>query len=535
MPTAPRITIQPKQQQMLAMIKDPRWPVIGIGGGRGGAKSSGVDRCGITLMYERSGLAVCLVMRTWVKQMVPFHLEPIRRDFPWLSSGMTSSPPALLRIGASRLEFKYAENYDAVVEAFRSANYDLIIIDQAEQFTWREIVEIRKAARSKGGQPAKLVLVFNMRGASIQDLRKAFYLKDIPDAHEFTFIKVNPWDNVEWVRAALEERGYSESDYYAWTDEQRKKFAALYGPYTRQLAHDDPVIAQADWEGGWDSLEGAYFANSFDLESTRIGPGLAETLRRPQAAHWTAQDWGKAHWCVTGWFFRQRLSPSEAHELLGWKLVKPIAVSVMYREMVINEMEPPNVAQTIAQRTPKQERERMKAYFLSPEEVTGDPHSVGAQQGRELRAAGMPGPQKADNERKGGYGLLASLFQAAKGQGWGVDKDGNRFQYDDALLISSECPETLAAIPALLRSPKDLDDVMKTDLTSAKLEQDCGDMLRYGMKSMLAPRKKTEADIVLEQILKTEDPAQKLMIAARHEMRKGKTKGYWGERMKRGK
>src|SRR5450631_1231018 len=122
------ISLQPKQSELLRIVKHGREPVIGVYGGRGSAKSSGTDRVVITLMHELKDITVCMVMRTWVKQMVPFHLEPIRRDFPWIADQLKSSPPAMLRIGSNRLDFKYAENYDSVVEAFRSGNYDLMVV-----------------------------------------------------------------------------------------------------------------------------------------------------------------------------------------------------------------------------------------------------------------------------------------------------------------------------------------------------------------------------------------------------------------------
>ena len=65
------------------------------------------------------------------------------------------------------------------------------------------------------------------------------------------------------------------------------------------------MIAKADWEGDWDSLEGAYFANSFDLESVCIAPSLVHArLMKSWATHWMAQDWGRTHWCATGWAFQ---------------------------------------------------------------------------------------------------------------------------------------------------------------------------------------------------------------------------------------
>jgi hypothetical protein len=528
-----RISLQPKQSEMLREIKTGKAPVIGIYGGRGSAKSSGADRCVITIMHEWQDYTICFVMRTWVKQMVPFHLEPIRRDFPWIAKDLKTSPPAMLRIGSNRLDFKYAENYDSVVEAFRSGNYDLIVIDQAEQFSGREIREIRKANRSRGGRTAKIVLVFNMRGASIQELRKWFYLHEVnkdEDASDYTSIRFNPWDNVEWVRAALKDDGYSVRNYYTWKDEQRKAYAAKRGPYTRQLATDDEVIRKADWEGDWDSLEGAYFANSFDLEAVRCNRDIVETLRKPWSVHWFAQDWGKAHFCVTLWAFRVALKPSEALEYLGWELDKAINITVVYREMVCNEKEAPEVAQDIIDVTPERERKLLKSYFLSQEEVTDDANCIGIQQSRRLRLSGMPAAEKADNDRKGGYALMGALFKATKGRGWGVDKDGNRFQYEDAILISSECVEFLNAIPALVRDPKNLDDVLKTDLSAAKIEQDCGDTGRYLLKSMLRPRGKTRDELLAEDIAATVDPMQqhfKRLAETERRQRAAQPQNWW--------
>lgn len=73
-------------------------------------------------------------------------------------------------------------------------------------------------------------------------------------------------------------------------------------------------------------------------------------------------------------------------------------------------------------------------------------------------------------------------------------------QYNDAWLISSDCPELLKTIPMLMRDPKDIDKVMKTDLARACMEIDIFDAVRYGLKSMLNPRKKTEDDLLREKM-----------------------------------
>lgn len=517
----PEISFQPKQDELYELIENHSAPVVGAGGGRGAAKSSGADRSIIRIMHERKILA-CMVMRNW-DQVYKYHVEPIRRDFPWLEAGLKTSSPAKLTIGKSELDFSYAESLEDIERRFRSGNYDLICVDQAEQFSSRELRELRKATRSKGGRQAKLVLLFNMRGAGIQDLRKWFHTHEVnkeEDPSDYVFVKFNPWDNVEWVRAALSEDHYTTFDYYAWTDQQRKDYAASRGPYTKQLATDDEVIRKADWEGDWDSIEGAYFANSFDLENTRISAKLVEDLRKPWATHWLSQDYGKSHYASSHWHFRVTLSPEEVTKHLNWHERKtPLNVVVTYREMIVNELNAAEVGRRLVECTPQVERSRLRAFYLSPELVTDDPNTIGSQQSKEVRPFGMPGAVKADNERIGGWGLMSKLLKATKQRG--VDENGQ--EYADCLLISVECVEALKAIPMAMRDPKNLDDVLKTDKSQTKIEQDVLDDLRYGYKSMLAPRQKTEQEKFDEQMAKA-NPQARMMMTFRHEQQKAAKK-----------
>jgi hypothetical protein len=518
--TEARIRLFPKQSKILDLIKNSPATIIGVGGGRGGAKSSGIDRTAITMMHEVDGITICCVMRTWVKQMVPFHLEPILRDFPWLDKNLKTSPPAMMRVGKSRMEFKYAENYDDVVNSFRSGNYDLVYIDQAEQFTWREIVEIRKACRSTKLKAAKIVLIFNMRGASIQEFRKRFYLHELPpgqDPADYAFLKVSPWDNVEWVRGALAEDCYTENDYYSWTDEQRKSYAATRGPYTKTLANDDPVIAKADWEGSWDSLEGAYFANSFDLEKTRLEPHQIGRIVKPWAVRWMAQDWGRSHWCVNYWCLRVRLSPEEVRKGLGWDWIFPDSLEVVlfYREYIVNEKESMDVARDLIRETPAGERTQLRSFFGSPDAFSkrDSVNTIASQHNKELKLAGMPLMTEADNERKGGWSLFSELLKATKCHG--VDPESGT-PYPMVLLISSSCPELLNSIPLAMRDDKDIDDVAKTDKSVAKIEQDCLDAARYALKTMLRPRAKTKEEKHQER-MDAASPAERMVINFKHQ------------------
>lgn len=65
-------------------------------------------------------------------------------------------------------------------------------------------------------------------------------------------------------------------------------------------------------------------------------------------------------------------------------------------------------------------------------------------------------------------------------------------------LISAECPELLESLPILMRDPKDLDVVLKTDKGQARLEQDVSESARYGLKSYLRSAKTPRSVVAAE-------------------------------------
>ena len=209
-----------------------------------------------------------------------------------------------------------------------------------------------------------------------------------------------------------------------------------------------------------------------------------------------------------------RYAPSEALKYLGWEITNPINVSVVYRELIVSELESTDVGQSIVDATPKDEREKHRSFYLSPDAFgeKDSANTIALKEGAVLLAHGMPHATPADNDRKGGWGLMSTLLKASKGKGWGMDKDGKRFQYDDALLISSECSELLKAIPGLLRDPKDIEDVLKTDKSRAMIEQDCGDAVRYLLKSMLAPRKRNQEELDRERLSTVTDRQERSLL-----------------------
>jgi hypothetical protein len=499
-----KIRLQPKQFRLRDLVTDGPAKCIGGGGGRGAAKSGGADRIALSLLLEQPGILGCFVMRNWA-QVKKYHFEPIKRTWPQLKQYMSVSnqnliiPTGTAKDGTeifSQLDFSYGENLADIETRFRSASYKFIIIDQAEQFTKAEINEIRKACRWPGGEKAVTILLFNMGGASIQDLRKWFDTHEYnegEDPDDYAFIHFYPWDNVEWVRAALVQDELTPKDYYRWSDAERKKYAATRGEYTKMLASDDEAIRNRDWESSWDSMEGAYFGRVFDKASTMVDRDTIAAIQKPWDKLWISQDWGKAHYCCTQWHSMSTLSPGDAKAILGWDVTKPLKVVITYRRLIVSELTSTQVGQRIVEATPEAERRRVKNFFLSPDAFgeRDSANTIADNQAAEMRKGHMPAPEWADTDRSGGWSLMHSML-------WNTKSHGTTG--DTVWLISSECPEVLDAIPLLMRDPKDLDVVLKTDKGQAKLEQDVSETSRYGLKSMVGTVPKPFAVVLAEAV-----------------------------------
>lgn len=505
------IHLQPKQAELLDLIEHSRATVIGVGGGRGAAKSGGADRVALVLMIDQPGSLSCIVMRN-NDQVRKYHMETITRDFPVLEDYLHKThQKILLSTGetTSELTFSYAENLEDVKRRFRSGNYRYIFIDQAEQFTWEEISEIGLANRSRGAHKPKMILLFNMGGIGIQDLRNRFgpvkKFNENENPNDYAFLHVFPQDNVEWSRSELELDGLTEDDYYSWTDAERFTYFTVRSAYGRKLNSLDDATRARDLLGSWESLEGAYFGRVFDYKATMVSAEVAEGILKPWDARWLSTDWGKTHFCSTHWHGKTLLSPRELKERLGWDVPRPLNVVSTYRRMIVNEQTSTQVARALIEATPKTERERLKRYPFSPEQFgeRDSEDTVPIIIGREFRKYGMPQPEQADNSRKPGWQLMYELLNNTRIWATPPDKRTAEMEAeagDTVWVISSECPEALETIPILMRNPKDLDDVVKTDKGQTVLAMDVADDLRYGLQSELGTKKKP-FDVVMAEAI----------------------------------
>jgi len=510
------IALQPKQEILAQLIEHSPASWIGAGGGRGGAKSGGLQRIMLDRRLAIPGTIGAIVMRNY-EPLKKYHIDQMQRDFPDLANyyhatdrklviPMESGPP-------SEIHFRHAETLADVERIFRSGSYYDIFVDQAEGFSEAELREMKQAVRWKGTAPGscKFALGFNMGGEGIGFLDNIFHTgKYGPNEskEDFAFVHFFPWDNVEWVRGPLEQDGLTEDDYYqVFTEEQRQKYCATKSDYGKNLYSQDTPLRNRDWLGSWEALEGAYFGRVFSRDSTVITPEQVAELIKPWWKRWLSQDWGKGHWCATQWHARGEVSPEAARRILGWEVSKSIKMVVTYREYMAGaaaekdggaqrELSEQDIARQIVERTPEDERESVRAFFLSPDAFEmsvrrANQSKISELMGNVLKAGGLPTPSKADNARVDGWSLMFNVLLETMRHG----QNG-----EDCWLISENCPELIRAIPLLMRNPKNLDDVLKTDITKADVTMDAADCGRYGLKSMLSPGKKPTRQTIEEAV-----------------------------------
>lgn len=520
------IHLQPKQAKLLDLIESSPATVIGVGGGRGAAKSAGADRAALILAIEQPGVLISVVMRN-SDQIRQFHFDQLKRDFPILSDYANISYQRYrIPVGehTSEINCSYADNLENLKRRFRSGNIRYIFVDQAEQFTWEELSELNLAIRSKGKHKAKMILLFNMGGIGIQDLANRFgpdkKFNDNERPEDYTFLHVFPQDNVEWSRSELELDGLTEDDYYSWTDQERFDYFVTRSAYGRKLNALDDATRARDLLGSWKALEGAFFGRVYDFKKTMVSAEVAEKIIRPWDSRWLSTDWGKTHYCSTHWHGKSLMSPREIKETLGWDVPKPLNVVSTYRRMIVNEMTSVQVGKKLVEATPVREREQLQRYFFSPEQFgeRDSENTVPINIGIELAPYGMPEPERADNSRKPGWELMAALLNSTRI--WATPPADRTEEMlaeagDTVWVISSECPELHDAIPYLMRNPKDLDDIVKTDLSQAVMRMDVADDVRYGLLSMLGsghkPEKVRHAERLRETMERTHDPNAVIM------------------------
>ena len=222
---------------------------------------------------------------------------------------------------------------------------------------------------------------------------------------------------------------------------------------------------------------------------------------------WMSHDDGFVHHASVSWWKSGKVSPKLFQEVFGVQIPEPVEVAIIYRNHAEQEIEQGELIRKCAAQMSEQEIKMCKRYFLSVDAWERDSkgHSTKDTINEELRRAGLPWAEQADNGRIGGWRFLYAMMKKTadvldgKMNPTRTDEDyesgdGGYSAKTPLLFISGDCTDVIEAIPMAIRDnkhPGRAEDVLKMPTES----DDILDDIRYGAKSMLAPTRSAPLEV----------------------------------------
>jgi phage terminase large subunit len=257
------VALQPKQSELLSLIRNSPYKIIGYGGSNGGAKSHGIRDVNLVLCLEKKLSPIyTLIFRRKSNDLLENHIIPFFQKYPELNKFFNKTERIIYWPDGSITKFGYAE-HEADITDFQGKKYDYIFIDEATHCTQPMIEFLLSRNRSETVR-AKMILTMNPGNIGHTYIKRIFidkkYLNN-EDPDNYFYLPARIWDNVVWSEAALEEKGYTVEQYYEeWTEEQRKEFTLNFSDYAKTLAALPEMKMRAMLLGDWDVFEGQFFS-----------------------------------------------------------------------------------------------------------------------------------------------------------------------------------------------------------------------------------------------------------------------------------
>lgn len=354
-----------------------------------------------------------ILRRVW-DDVLKNHVEKFKQDFPELAPLYANKEITLPN--GSKIIFMAAETEADVERKFFGPEYMDIFVDQAEQFSEKELRLIKMAARwpGMGENACKLGLFYNPGGVSMSFLKRIFHDKKYTseeNPEDFAFIQAYGWDNVEWVRPALQADGFTVEDFYSWEPDRRFHYFITRSQYGRELNAQPPHIRIGHLLGRFDRFAGQYFGAVYDRDKISIRNDQLARLMKPYWRRWISIDWGFHHYAGVLWHARGKVTREELEKACRLKSEKAVIdVVVTYRTRMVQEVGEEELAMEIVKASPAEERKAIRHVFIGPigperKKKIGK-HTVPQQLGKVLREHGMPEPVVADDARVDGWRLM---------------------------------------------------------------------------------------------------------------------------------
>lgn len=382
----------------------------------------------------------------------------------------------------SKLFFGVAQHEKDILD-YNGNEFTAIFIDESTEFTLFQFQFLCAQLRSPithdiYGEPVTPFMCLGTNPIGVgHEWHKAFFIGELqPDGTYKRNLKT-----VQKVLPEIEEYDPAEFDYIPAVLDDNLTYAAdtkAGQEYRKKLDKLPDFLKDAYIKGSWETNTGRYFTR-FDPEEAKMDKFVALKLVRHQRWHpkWIGIDWGFNDYTAVFWASQVTLNDEDGSKR---------DVTVVYRELIVRMTDSEDLAEQITKQSTyaddagQEVLEKIEAVYISPDakENRGHANTILERIGDALVARGLPYPQDADDDRKGGARLLDEMLSHS------VEVMGQKVLQPE-LRISEDCEQLLFTIPRLMRNPKDPNDVLKI-----KKEDDPADDIydgwRYTIKSKLA-------------------------------------------------
>jgi hypothetical protein len=479
-----------------------------------------------------------IIRRVWEDVRLN-HVEPFFEEFPELLPyyRVAEHEVTIPTTGApSRIKFDSAETEGDVKRKAYGPEFMDIFVDQAEQFTEKELKLLKTTCRwpNMPEHQCKFGLFFNPGGPGAGFFRRVFHSHDYQEneqAEDFAFLQALGWDNVEWCRPALRDDGLTDSDFYRWPDKKRFDYFIARSQYGRELNRLPQSMRIGHLLGSFDKFAGQYFVE-WNYERTQIAHDdfLRIWGRQSWAPVWISIDWGSGgenHCAYAAWHvflkllvYQQppeipppaqtrdertaflRAEEDRARRSNGGDIWQPTEVDVRFtfREKLFEGvLGDEALAEEICRLTPLSERRQVKRIFLSPDAGFESELMRGYRMGSVFARHNMPRAEAAFNPRIDGWRFLYDCLR-----NYVISSALGPLQEFSLWCITSNCPKALESLPLAIADPDKDGDILRSD----SWEQDVLDGNRYGIASYQRPEDKPIAERRREAIAAVQPQAR---------------------------
>lgn len=228
---------EPNEKQKIAL--QDKHKNVGYGGARGGGKSWFVRVKAFILCCKFAGIKT-LIMRQTYPELEQNHIRQLRIMIPLELATYNKTEKRFTFKNGSTIDFQYCKN-DGDLNRMQGAEYDVIFIDEATNFTEYQLKAIAACCRGVNSFPKRIYYTCNPGGQGHGYIKRIFIDRkyetgENPDDYSFTQALVQ--DNKALMEADPE--------------------------YIKNLEALPPKLKRAWLEGDWSVFEGQFFEEFTD-------------------------------------------------------------------------------------------------------------------------------------------------------------------------------------------------------------------------------------------------------------------------------